>query len=113
MRNFLLRLLQIFIPTHKARKAFRDRFFSYSAKISADKKHNNICIPKNRKINLEIIGKNNNIFIDKDIDINSEINIKIVGDNNIINIKKSNLRINLVMGSEDNRAIFNSNFMFG
>ena len=45
---------------------------------------NNICIPKNRKINLEIIGKNNNIYIDKDIDNSSEINITSVFPNGIL-----------------------------
>lgn len=113
--NLLVRILSGFIISSKKRKEFRNRYKAKIAfaKVVADKS-NIINIPKNRNIKITVIGKNNVINIDSEIDFDSNINIFLVGNNNNIKIDKSfPCNLVLTMGSTDNRFINNSSFHFG
>lgn len=86
---------------------------SFSAEIQGEK-NNHINIPLKRNIKIAIKGKNNIINIDKDIDEQSCIHLEIVGDNNKIDIKKSlHMNINLRMGYDDGREVYNTSFLWG
>lgn len=113
MRRIFYKFIANFIFPKAKRKSFKSKHIQCVARIKANMEENNIKVPLNRNIKINVTGKNNIIYIDKDIDEKSVININLCGSDNLIKIGKSYPNLNLNMGSKDNRAIYNSKFLFG
>jgi len=113
MLNIFYKFISNFVFPKSKRKAFKEKYVKRYAVIKADMENNNINIPYNRNIKIVVIGKNNTIEIDKDLNIESKITISLVGSNNVIKIGKAHAIISLIMGINDNREIHNSKFVFG
>ena len=113
MLNVFYKFISNFVFPKSKRKAFKEKYVKGHAVIKADMRNNDIRIPYNRNIKIIVIGKNNTIEIDKDLNIKSQITINLVGSNNFIKIGKAHAIIRLLMGTNDNREIYNSKFIFG